>query len=242
MRSRLIAFSGAKGSPGCSFVAAALARCLAGQGLATLLVDADAEEGGLASLLDVSTSGMSDRLAITTRLGSLDTRALRDSTVQVDERLWLAGLSEADAGPFDGRELADAARGSHDAVLVDLGHCAGPLQQQLASVADWLLWVVVPDRGGLDRADRTLGAGKLRAASAGLVFNRIRRSSLAGAEQALSSTHGLAVMARIKEEPRVADRIADGKSGFEERAIREPIRRLARCVHPDAAPVAHTWS
>ena len=241
MKSRMIAVAGAKGSPGCSFIAAGLAGCMAEQGIVTLLVDADAEDGSLSALLDVSTKGGSNRLADSVRLGALDPAALRESTVQVGERMWYASLGESEAGPFDGQELADAARGSHDAVVVDLGHRAGPLQQQLAAVSDWLLWVVVPDRCGLDRADRAVSAGVLSAASSGLVFNRIKRGCLPGAEEALSNCHGLAIMARVREEPRVSECLADGKSAFQARAIRGPLRALARCVHPDAAPVVRTW-
>lgn len=241
MKSRMIAVAGAKGSPGCSFISAGLARCLAEQGIATLLVDADAEHGSLGALLDVSTYVGSNRLTGSARLGALDPNALRESTVQIGKCMWFAGLGESETGPFDGQELADAARGSHDAVVVDLGHRSGPLQQQLAGLSDWLLWVVVPDRCGLDRADRAVGAGVLNAASAGLIFNRIRRGCLPGAEEALSNTHGLAIMARIREEPRVLEHLADGKYAFQERAIRGPLQALARSVHPDAAPVARTW-
>lgn len=238
----MIAVTGAKGSPGCSFIAAGLAHCLAEQGIGTLLVDADSEDGDLASLLDLSSNGGSNRLARSAHIGGLDPTALRESTVQVGQRLWFAGLGESDTGPFDGQELADAARGSHDAVVVDLGHRAGPLQQQLAGVSDWLLWVVVPNRSGLERADRAVAAGVLGAASSGFVFNRIKKGCLPGAEEALSDTHGLAIMARIKEERRVSERPASkGQSAFRERAIRGPLRALARCVHPDAAPVAHAW-
>jgi Flp pilus assembly CpaE family ATPase len=237
----MIAVSGAKGSPGCSFIASGLAWCLAGQGISTLLVDADAEDGGLGALLDVSATGGSNQLARSTRLGGLDPGALRESTVQLDKRMWFASLGESEVGPFDGQELADAARGSHDAVVVDLGHRPGPSQQQLAGVSDWLLWVVVPDRCGLERADRAIGSGTLSAPSAGLVFNRIKRGCLVGAEEALSNAHGLAIMARIKDQPRVAESVAYGKSPLRDRAIRGPLQAVARCVHPDATPVPRTW-
>ncbi len=56
MTNRVIAIAGAKGSPGCSFLALALARCLAGANISTLLIDADAEGGGLAAMLESSSS------------------------------------------------------------------------------------------------------------------------------------------------------------------------------------------
>ena len=237
----MIALTGPKGTPGCSFIAAELAHSLAKQGLATLIVDADAEHGGLAALLDVRPNQWSDRLAGSAGLGGLDSSALRDSTLQVQEGLWFAALGESEAGPFDGREIAEAARVVHDAVIVDLGHRPGPLQQQLAAVSDWLLWVVVPDRLGLERADRAVGARVLAAASCGFVFNRIHRGCLDGADVALSSSHGIPVMARIKEEARVAGCIAEGRSALERRSMRDSIRSLARSVHPDAAAVNGTW-
>jgi len=51
---RVIAIAGAKGSPGCSFLAVAIARCLSANMISTLLLDGDAEGGGVGSLLDAN--------------------------------------------------------------------------------------------------------------------------------------------------------------------------------------------
>jgi MinD-like ATPase involved in chromosome partitioning or flagellar assembly len=232
VRSRVIAIAGAKGSPGCSFLAVALARCLAASNIATLLLDGDAEGGGLAALLDLGPAMPA---------GALDGDAVDQPAVQIDTRLWFAELAHAKAEPFNGLELAGAARARHQAVVVDLGHSAGPLQRQLAAASDWLLWVVVPDRSGLERADRALASGVLGAASVGLVFNRIRRGCLDRAEEVLSSRHRMPVMARINEDRRIADRLSQGRPVHRERGLRRALRELARSVHPDAGSAAPAW-
>jgi CO dehydrogenase nickel-insertion accessory protein CooC1 len=241
LRNRLIAIGGAKGSPGCSFLAAALAHCLVDSKIPTLLVDGDAEGSGLAALLGLGSTAPADGFAGPARLTTLDADTLLQSAVQVSERLWFSELGGSDGAALDGIELAAVARAGYKAVVLDLGHSAERLQRHLAAASDWLLWVVVPDRGGLDRADRALASGQLAAASAGLVFNRIRRGCLAGAEQLLSSRHRMPVMARIKENGRVAIRVAEGKPTHRLRGVHRSLRELARCVHPDALPAGPAW-
>ena len=207
-RSRVIAVAGARGSPGCSFVAVGLGRCLARQGLSTLLLDADQDEPGLGAYLDLPAAG-----PVPVRAGPL---------------LWLAGAEPGE----DGRQLVAGLRAAHQAVIADLGHHASRLQRQLAEAADWLLWVVSPDPLGLERADRALAAGHLGAASAGLVFNRIRAGCLGGADSLLSGRHRVPVLARIKEDARAAAPAC---------AFRRPFQQLSRCLHPDAAMVGWAW-
>jgi Flp pilus assembly CpaE family ATPase len=229
VRTRVVAIASAKGSPGCSFLAVALARCLAASNIPTLLLDGDAEGGGLAALLD---------LGPVMPTGNLDGNAIDAHAVQVDRRLWFAELEPAEVAPLNGLELAGDARARHRAVVFDLGHSAGPLQRQLSAASDWLLWVVVPDRSGVERADRALASGLLGAASAGLVFNRIRRGCLDRAEEVLSSRHRMPVMARIWDDRRIADRLSQGHPVHREWRLRRTLRELARSVHPDAGSAA----
>jgi Flp pilus assembly CpaE family ATPase len=232
VRSRLIAIAGAKGSPGCSFLAVALARYLAASKIATLLLDADGEGGGVAAILDLGSMPQA---------GALAGQAINNPAVQIETRLSFAEVGQSNTETLNGLELAGAARASHQAVVVDLGHSAGPLQRQLSAASDWLLWVVVPDRSGLERADRALASGALGAASAGLVFNRIRPGSLDRADEVLSGRHRMPVMARINEDTRIADRISQGHPVHRERHFRRALRQLARSVHPDAASASPAW-
>ena len=231
MRSRVIAIAGAKGSPGCSFLAVALGRCLAASDIPTLLLDGDAEGGGLAALLDLG--------PVTAEAHGAD--AADEPAMQVEPRLWFAELAHGTADSFNGLDLAGAARVQHQAVVVDLGHSSGPLQRQLSAASDWLLWVIVPDRSGLERANKALAAGVLGAASVGLVFNRIRSGSLNRADEVLSSRHGMPVMARINEDRRIADGLAVGRPIHRAWGIRRTLRDLARSVHPDAGPGSRAW-
>jgi Flp pilus assembly CpaE family ATPase len=232
MRSRVIAITGAKGSPGCSFLAAALARFLAASRISTLLLDGDAEGGGLAAQLDLGPA---------IPAGALHGNAPIEPAMPIDNDLWFAELDPNQTVPFNGLELAGAARARHQAVVVDLGHSAGPLQRQLSAASDWLLWVVVPDRSGLQRADRALASGTLTAASVGLIVNRIRRGCLEGAGEVLSSRHRMPVMARINEDPRIAGQLAQGRPVHRAWRLRRTLRGLARLVHPDVGTVGVGW-
>jgi len=232
MTNRVIAIAGAKGSPGCSFLALALARCLAGVNISTLLIDADAEGGGLAAMLESGSA---------IPLRELGSTGIDRETVQIEKRLWFVELSQEDCGSLSGFDIASATRAKHQAVVVDLGHSAGSLQKQLSAASDWLLWVVVPDRSGLERADRALESGALGAGNVGLVINRVRPGCLARADEVLSSRHRVPVMARIKENRGVADRLSQGHQVHREWGVRRTLHRLAGCVHPDAATRAYTW-
>jgi MinD superfamily P-loop ATPase len=232
MTSRVIAIAGAKGSPGCSFLAVALARCLSHANISTLLLDADAEGGGLAAMLEPASARS---------LRELGSTAFDDEAVQIEQRLWFAELSQEDCGSLSGFDLASATRAKHQAVVVDLGHSAGSLQKQLSAASDWLLWVVAPDRSGLERADRALESGALGAGNVGLVINRVRPGCLARADEVLSSRHRVPVMARIKENRRVADRLSQGHPVHREWGFGRTLHELARSVYPDVATRTHAW-
>jgi hypothetical protein len=115
------------------------------------------------------------------------------------------------------------------------------LQRQLSAAADWLLWVVVPDRSGLQRADATLASRQLGAASTGLVFNRIRRGCLEGAEVALAGRHGLPVLGRFAEDRHISQRLTRGLPVHRVWSLRRPLRALAKSIHVDARLAVSTW-
>ena len=232
MTGRTIAIAGAKGSPGCSFLAVALARCFAAGNLPTLLLDGDAEGGGSAALLDLPPG---------TPVLPIDRNALDERALPIEQCLRFAELDPASASSFDALESLTAARARHGAVVVDLGHATGSHQQQLSAASDWLLWVVVPDRSGLVRADRALESAALGAANVGLVFNRIKPGCLDRAEEVLSGRHGLPVLARIKENRRIGYRMSQGLPVHRERSIRRTLLALARSVHPDMAVRVPAW-
>lgn len=229
MMCRVVAIAGAKGSPGCSFLAVALARRLAETQISTLLLDADAEGGGLAALLDIGSAG------------ALNGNQADEAAMQVDKNLWFAEIGQVAGEGFNGLEWLRGARAQHEAVIVDLGHSSGPLQRQLSAAADWLLWMVVPDRSGLQRADATLASRRLGAASTGVIFNRIRRGCLEGAEEALAHRHQLPVLGRFVEDRRISQRLTVGMPVHRVRSLRRPLSALARSVHSDSGSRASKW-
>jgi CO dehydrogenase nickel-insertion accessory protein CooC1 len=228
VNSRVIAIAGAKGSPGCSFLAVALARHMAERQAPTLLVDADAEGAGLAALLDLGSASSMNA-------------PYEEPAMQVGQNLWFAELGQVGFDAFNGLEWMGAARAEHHAVIVDLGHSAGPLQRQLSAAADWLLWVVVPDRSGLQRADAKLASPGLGAASVGLVFNRVRRGCLEGAEDALAGRHVLPVLGRFDEDRQISDRLTRGLPVHRVWSLRRRLHALAESLHPDLGVAVSRW-
>ena len=236
-RTRVVAVAGAKGSPGCTFLAVGLARCLAEHGLQVVLVDADAEEPGVAAALALRGGGGTG-LAEAATLG-LNADILGDACVDAGTRLRVLEL--AGQGPFeavgaltlDGRDVVATARDICAAVVVDLGHAWGPLQRQLAAAADWLLWVLIPNRLGVERADRALG-GLALGTSRGLVVNRASRWSLGGAERTLIERHQVPLVARLPEHRRSAHAVSErSRAAHRQRPFGRGLRLVARTVHPD---------
>jgi MinD-like ATPase involved in chromosome partitioning or flagellar assembly len=226
--SRVIAIAGAKGSPGCSFLAVALGCSLAESQVSTLVFDADAEGGGIAALLD---------------LGSADSNeadSVDETGMQVGPNLWFAETGRAGAA-LSGLDWLAAARERHRVVIVDLGHSSGSLQRQLSAASDWLLWVVVPDRSGLRRADAALASGVLGAASVGLIFNRVRRGCLEGAEAALADRHRLPVLGRFAEDRRVAERMTHSLPPNRVRSVRRPLTALRKAIYPASESAVPGW-
>jgi CO dehydrogenase nickel-insertion accessory protein CooC1 len=117
----------------------------------------------------------------------------------------------------------------------------GALQRQLSAASDWLLWVIVPDRSGLERADKALESGVLGAANVGLVFNRIGPGRLNRAEEVLSGRHQLPVIARINEDRRLSERLSQGLPIHREGALRGTLRELIRSIHPESWTAVSAW-
>jgi Flp pilus assembly CpaE family ATPase len=229
-RSRLVVVASAKGSPGCSFVALGLAGRLAEAGIETLLVDADAEDGSLAASLDLT--GIEDPAPLG-GLGLVTEAALAGAARPV-----AAGLQCIDiSGPervVDGRQLAEVGRSRYPAIVADIGHSPGRLQRELVAAADWLLWVVAPDRRGFERADRALSRDALPRVSSGIVLNRLGPDRLPDAGAVLAQRHRLPLLASLPESPRAARDASRRCSGpHYAREFRRHFAELARCLHPD---------
>jgi cellulose biosynthesis protein BcsQ len=231
-RPRVIAVASAKGSPGCSFVSLGLAGRLAEAGLETLLIDADGESGSLAASLDLARPDAEVYLG---GPGPVSEAAVAAAVLAAAPGLHCLDLS-GDAIDVDGRQLVDIARQRYPAVVADLGHNPGRLQRELVACADWLLWVVAPDRSGFERADRVLGGTELPRVSAGIVLNRLGVDRLADAGLVLAERHRLPLLARLPESPggaRAAARRCQGPQRVRE--FRRQFAELARCLHPDVS-------
>lgn len=229
-RARLVVVASAKGSPGCSFVALGLAGRLAEAHLRTLLVDADAEGGSLAGSLDLLGGVASAPLG---GLGPVTEAALAGATVAAAAGLDCLDLNGSDQA-LDGRQLAEIARLRYPAIVADIGHAPGRLQRELVAAADWLIWVVAPDRSGFERADRALAGEALPRMNAGIVLNRLGPDRLPDAGAVLAERHRLPLLARLPECSRAARVAARRFAGPQHaREFRRQFAELARCVHPD---------
>lgn len=228
-RCRTIAVAGPKGSTGCTFVAVGLASRLIAEAIPTLLIDADAEEAGVASHLDLRCPVRPTEIPSMAN-AIIAAAEQKDGLSCLDIR-----ATEAEVGP-----LLASAREAYRAVVVDLGHQAGDAQRALAAAADWLVWVVAPDRVGVERADRAIGGTRLHAASVAIVLNRAGYG-FRDAGVVLGERHGLPLITVIPERPRAA-REALRRCLAPDRfwAFRRPFAELARCLHPDACGRAGT--
>ena len=230
MRSRLVAVASAKGSPGCSFVAIGLAARLAEAGLPTLLIDADADQGTLAGGLDLVRGEGGPALG---SLGPLTEAVIAGAAIATRAGFQLLDLSNGEFS-LDGRQVAEAGRLRYPAIVVDVGHGPARLQRELVAGADWLLWVIAPDRAGFERADRMLSAELLPGVSAGIVLNRLGPDRLSDAGAVLAERHRLPLLARLPESPRAArSAVLRCTSPHRAREFRRHFAELARCVHPD---------
>jgi len=230
-RTRVIAVASAKGSPGCSFVALGLAGRLAEGGVETLLVDADGEAAGsLLTVLGLLRGGETPPLG---GLGPVSAAAVEAAALPAGRGLRCLDLS-GEPRALDGRQLADACRERLGAVVADLGHQPGRLQREIVAGADWLLWVVAPDRLGFERADRILGNGALSGLSAAIVLNRLGPDCLSDAGAVLAERHQLPLLARFPESPRAAREAArSGCLPQRSRDLRRQFTEVARCLVPD---------
>src|SRR5439155_13783216 len=105
LRTRVVGLTGPKGSPGCTFLAVGLARCLADHGLPTLLIDADPDGPAVSAMLDLPRRGAA-QLARAAVLG-LDPQVVRDAGQEVSAQLWCLEPAVVQDG-LDGRELVQA--------------------------------------------------------------------------------------------------------------------------------------
>lgn len=226
---RLIAVTSAKGSPGCTFVAVGLARCLAAGGLRTLLLDADAEEPGVGEALCLP---VFERPTLAALVDS-DPGALIARALPAGDRLSVVEVPPDPQGAL-GRRLPAALRASADAVVADLGHHPAEIQAQLAVASDWLLWVVAPGRVGIQRFARALASGRLVGSSVGIVLNKLER----GGEAGLEAIPRLPVMARLPRHDRSARNLRPAHRGG---PFGRPLRELARSVHPGAPEAPPAW-
>jgi len=230
-RARLVVVASAKGSPGCSFVVLGLAGSLAEAQLPTLLIDADAEDGSLLASLDLGRTGPALPLG---GLGPLTDAALASAALSAASGLDCLDLSGPDPS-LDGRRLAEVARLRYPAIVADIGHAPNRLQRELAAAADWLIWVVAPDRIGFERAERALSGDALPRVSAGIVLNRLGPDRLPDAGAVLAERHRLPLLARLPESARAARDAARRCAGpHRAREFRRQFAEIARCVHPDA--------
>jgi Mrp family chromosome partitioning ATPase len=229
-RARLVVVASAKGSPGCSFVALGLAGRLADAHLPTLLIDADAEDGSLAGSLDLVRTAAAAPLG---GLGPVTDAALAGATSSAATGLDCLDLSGPERA-LDGRQLAEVARLRYPSIIADIGHAPGRLQRELVAAADWLIWVVAPDRSGFERAERALSGNALPRVSAGIVLNRLGPDRLSDAGAVLAERHRLPLLARLPESARAAREASRRCAGpHRAREFRRQFAELARCVHPD---------
>lgn len=222
---------GGCGGAGASVLAAAMARCAAGAGRRTLLIDLDPLGGGLdlaVGLDDVPGLRWPDLLSARGRLPS---SSLHDSLPRAGS---MAVLGWGRGEPLDVPVAAvdavlDAAVRGHDVVVVDLPRTIDPACDSALRRLDDLL-VVVPSRlRSVVAASQVVASLGGRSAPPRVVVRRVPGERWSA--QQVASALGLPLAAQMRDEPRL-----DGALGR-----REPPAGRSRGVLHAAAEQCLAW-
>jgi secretion/DNA translocation related CpaE-like protein len=229
-----VAVVGGRGGAGASTLAAALALVAAGDGVPTMIVDADPFGGGIDMLL-----GREDEAGLRwPDLAFADGRLSAESLRLALPRAGLLTMLSCGRGdslhlPAEpARAVLDAARRSHDLVVVDLPRCVDPVTEHVLSAATLTLLVVPAEVRATAAAGRVaIGIGLL----AGDLRVVVRVPSPGGlTAELVADKLGLPLAGWMDAEPDLANDLEHGRPPGTDR--RGPLATLARALLADVLP------
>jgi secretion/DNA translocation related CpaE-like protein len=229
-----VAVVGGRGGAGASTFAAALAVVAAGEGVPTMIVDADPLGGGIDMLL-----GREDEAGLRwPDLAFADGRLSAESLRLALPRAGLLTILSCGRGdsvqlPVEpARAVLDAARRSHDLVVVDLPRRVDPVGEQVLSAATLTLLVVPAEVRATAAAGRVaIGVGLL----AGDLRVIVRGPSPGGLTgELVADKLGLPLAGWMDAEADLAETLEHGRPPGSER--RGPLATLSRALLADVLP------
>ena len=224
----VVAVVGGRGGAGASTLAAALAVVAAGGGVSTMLVDADPLGGGIDMVL-----GREDEAGLRwPDLVSADGRLSAESLRLALPRAGRLTMLSCGRGPSlqlpvgAARAVLDAARRSHELVVVDLPRWVDPVAEQVLSTATLTLLVVPAEVRATAAASRVavgvgLVAGDLRVVVRGPSPGRVTGELVA-------ETLGLPLAGCMQAEPDLAKALEHGRPPASD--PKGPLATLSRSV------------
>ena len=229
-----VAVVGGRGGAGASTLAAALAVVAAHDGVPTMIVDADPLGGGIDMLL-----GREDEAGLRwPDLASADGRLSAESLRLALPRAGLLTMLSCGRGdslllPLEpARAALDAARRSHDLVVVDLPRCVDPVAEYVLSAATLTLLVVPAEVRATAAAGRVaIGVGLL-AGDLRVVVRGPSPGGLTG--ELVADKLGLPLAGWMDAEPDLADALEHGRPPGTDR--RGPLATLGRALLADVLP------
>jgi secretion/DNA translocation related CpaE-like protein len=229
-----VAVVGGRGGAGASTLAAALSVVAAGDGVATMIVDVDPLGGGIDMLL-----GREDEAGVrwpdlAFADGRLSGESLRLALPRAG-RLTMLSCGRGDSLPLPvepARAVLDAARRSHELVVVDLPRHLDRVTEHVLSTATMTLLVVPAEVRATAAAGRVATGVGLLTADLRVVVRGPSPGGLTG--ELVADRLGLRLAGEMVAEPDLAAALEHGRPPGTER--RGPLARLSRTLLAEVLP------
>ena len=229
-----VAVVGGRGGAGASTLAAALSVVAAGDGVPTMIVDADPLGGGIDMVLGREDEAGLRWPDLAFADGRLSAESLRLALPRAGRLTMLScGRGDSLQLPVEpARAVLDAARRSHELVVVDLPRCVDPVAEHVLSTATLTLLVVPAEVRATAAAGRVavgvgLVAGDLRVVVRGPSPGRVTGELVA-------DTLGLPLAGCMEAEPDLAGALEHGRPPASD--PKGPLATLSRALLADVLP------
>lgn len=226
-----VALIGGRGGAGASILAAALGRVAADDGVPTMLVDADPLGGGIDLVLGSEAAAGLRWPDLTSTSGRLSAESLRLALPRAGRLTVLScGRGDSLRLPVEAvRAVLDAARRSHDLVLVDLPRHLDEVAESVLSTAALTLLVVPAEVRATAAAARVAVGAGLMSADLRVVVRGPAPSGLTA--DLVSDTLGLPLAGWMDAEPNLPRAQEHGRPPAV--AAKGPLARLCRALLTD---------
>jgi secretion/DNA translocation related CpaE-like protein len=230
----VVSVIGGRGGAGASTLAAALSIVAAKEGVPTMLIDADPLGGGIDMVLGREDEAGLRWPDLASADGRLSADSLRHALPRAGRLTMLScGRGETPHLPVEPvRAVLDAARRSHDLVVVDLPRNTGPVTEHVLSAAVLSLLIVPAEVRAAAAAGRVAVAVGLLASDLRVVVRGPAPDKLTG--ELVADAIGLPLVGWLDPEPDLDRAYERGRPPASD--PRSPLVRLSRTVLADVLP------